>query len=160
MPRQYVVTFEGVAVTAAQDLFQITGAAGKIVEPVRVIVKNTDTTLPTAQMLEFRMRFLPATVTNGSGGTTPTIYKTDNGDAAASFTALVNNTTKATTSGTAVILYEGGEHVQNGLDEFFDGSRIICPPIGPSEALVVELLSTVTGTVHLSGTIWLNERGG
>lgn len=159
MPRQYRVTFEGVAVSAAQDLFQITGAAGKIVQPVKVVIKATNQS-PTAQQLQFRIRFLPATVTNGSGGTTPTITRTDPGDAAASFTALASNTTKATTSGTAAILYEGGEYVFNGLEEVFDGLVIAQPPIGPSEALVVELLAAPTGTLNLSGTILVNEIGG
>lgn len=159
MPRQYRVSFENVTVAAAQDLFQITGASGKIIELAAVDVKAY-TQAPTAQQLPFRIRFLPATVTNGSGGATPTIGKTDPGDAAASFTALVNNTTKASTSGTAVVLYDGAEYVNNGLSLVFDGIVLIPPPVGPSEALVVELLAAPTGTLALSGTIVINERGG
>jgi hypothetical protein len=34
------------------------------------------------------------------------------------------------------------------------------PVIGPSEAFVFELLSTVTGTVHLSGGVRVEEIGG
>lgn len=156
MPRNYVVTFEGVTVTAAQDLIQLTGAAGKIIRPIRAWVKNTDTTLATAQMLQTRCRFLPATVTPGSGGSTPAIGKVDPGDAAASFTALANNTSKATTGGTAVVLDEGGDHIFSGYDNTFN----VRTPIGPSEAFVFELLSTVSGTVHLSGGVLVEEIGG
>ncbi len=156
MPRNYRVLFEAVTVTAPQDLIQISGVAGKLVRPIRAWVKATNTTLPTAQMLETRCRFLPATVTNGSGGTTPTISKVDQGDAAASFTALANNTTKATTSGTAVVLDEGGDHIYAGYDNTF----VSRAPIGNSEAFVFELLSTVTGTVNLSGGIEVEEIGG
>jgi hypothetical protein len=156
MPRVYVVAFEAVAVTAVQDLIQITGAVGKIVRPIRAWVKATDTTLPTGQMLSTRCRFLPATVTNGSGGTTPTIGKTDPGDAAASFTAMANNTTKATTSGTAVVVDESGDHIFSG----YDNTLVVRPPIGTTEAFVFELLSTVSGTVHLSGGVLVEEMGG
>jgi hypothetical protein len=156
MPRAYKVTFSGVAVTAAQDLVQITGAAGKIARIVRAWVGATDTTAPTGQQLQIRCRFLPATVTPGSGGTTPTVAKVDPGDAAASVTALANNTTKATTSGTAIVLDEQGAHIFSGYDNAF----LNRPPIGPSEAFVFELLSTVSGTVHLSGGVEIEEIGG
>lgn len=156
MPRIYRVTFEEVAVTAAQDLVQISGAAGKMVRILRRWVGATDTTLPTEQMLALRERFLPATVTNGSGGTTPTITKNDPGDAAASATALVNNTTKATTSATAVVLNEASVDSKLSYDEWY-----LNPPlIGPGEAYVFELLSTVSGTMHLSGGVEIEESGG
>jgi hypothetical protein len=156
MPRAYAITFENVAVSAAQDLIQVTGASGKIFRPIRAWVKATDTTLPTAQMIRTRCRFLPATVTNGSGGSTPTITKLDPGDAGASITALANNTTQATTNGTALVLDEGGDHIYSGYDVTF----AVRTPVGPSEAFTFELLSTVTGTVHLSGGVIVEEFGG
>lgn len=159
MPRQYRVTFggsTGVSVSQAQDLLQIKGASGKIVRVVKVWAKATDTTLPTAQMLQFRCRFLPATVTDGSGGSSPTPQKVDPGDAAASFTAKANNTTQATTSGTAVELHNWGEHVYSGADESFPDR----PPVGPSESFTFELLSTPSGTLHLSGGALVEEIGG
>lgn len=156
MSRLYRVTFSAVAVSAAQDLFQIKGASGKIIRILNRWIGATDTTLPAGQMLQLRERFLPATVTDGSGGSTPTPAKTDPGDAAASFTALANNTTKATTSGTAIVLHETGVHIYNGFDEDHDAP----PVIGPSESYVFELLSTVSGTVHLSGGVLIEEIGG
>lgn len=156
MPRAYTITFENVSVTAAQDLVQLKGAAGKICRVKRVWVGASNTTLVTAQGLQTRCRFLPATVTDGSGGSAPTPQPLDPGDAAASVTAKVNNTTKATTSGTASILMERGDHIFSGVDFPF-----VNPPIvGPSESFVFELLSTVTGTVSLSGGIDVEEMGG
>ncbi len=158
MPRAYQVTFEGVGVSAAQDLVQITGAAGKMFRILRHYVACTDTSLATGQMLELRGRFLPATVTVGSAGTISiTPSKKDPGDAAcSSSTCATNNTVKATTSGTPVILYENGCHLYQG-----DNWRYDSPPIvGPSEAFVFELLSTVSGTVHLSGGVEFEELGG
>ncbi len=161
MSRIYTVVFEGVSVAAAQDLFQLLGATGKVIRLRRVVLSATDTTAPTSQMLEVRVRYLPATVTNGSGGTTPTPQATSPGDSAASFTAKANNTTPATTNGTAVKIFEGGCHVFNGLDENFgdDGTGQHCPEAGPSTSLTVELLGAPTGTVHLSGTAWVEEIG-
>lgn len=156
MPRRYSVTFENVAITAAQDLFQIKGAAGKMLRIISVKLGSTNTTLPTAQMLQTRARFLPATVTDGSAGTTPTPQTIDPGDAAASFTALANNTTKATTSGTAKTQHEAGVHIFAGEDYQFPDP----PCIGPSESFVYELLSVPTGTANFSGKVIVEEIGG
>lgn len=156
MPRRYVVTSEAVSVSAPQDLVQLKGASGKIVRILGVKCGATDTTLPTAQMMSTRCRFLPATVSDGSGGSTPTPQKVDPGDAAASCTALANNTSKATTNGTAVIVHESGWHIYAGEDYLFPDPIIV----GPSESFVYELLSTVTGTVHLSTKLILEELGG
>jgi hypothetical protein len=49
---------------------------------------------------------LPATVTNGSGGGAGTVKPLVPGDAAASATSRINDTTQATTSGTAVDLWD------------------------------------------------------
>lgn len=156
MPRPYEVTFENVLVSAAQDLVTILGATGKICRILRAWVTSVDTTLVTSQQIQLRGRFLPATLTAGSGGTTPTPRPTDPGDAAASFTAHVNDTTKTTTSGTATTLEENGCHLYQGFDKTFARP----PIVGPSEAFVFELLSTVSGTVHMSGGVEVEEMGG
>jgi S-formylglutathione hydrolase FrmB len=148
-------TAGGLAITAAQDLVTIIGATGKLVFIKKRWIGAVNTTIPTAQMIQLRERLLPATVTT-TGGTTPTIYKTDPGDAAASFTALVTNTTKATTSGTAIELFATGEHIYNGYDD----EASFFTPVGPSEAYVFELLSTVTGTCNFSGGVEVEEFGG
>jgi hypothetical protein len=155
MGRSYRLTVSGVAVSAAQDLLQINGATGKCYFIRRIWVGCTDTAVATGQMLQLRARFLPATVTNGSGGTTGlTPAKNDPGDAAASnSTCCANSTTPATTNGTAVVLYENGCHLYQGDNWRFDSS----PPIGPSEAFVYELRSTVSGTVHLSAGCEIEE---
>jgi hypothetical protein len=155
MPREYEVTFEDVAVSAAQDLLQIKGGTGKMLRILSVNVGSTDTTAPTSQQIKLRCRFLPTTVTDGSGGTTPTPAAIDPGDAAATFTAKANNTTKATTSGTAVVLKEAGAHIAAGWEWGF----IKPPVVGPSQSFVFELLSTVSGTVHLSGGATVEEIG-
>lgn len=153
--RIYKIEFENVLVAAAQDLVQVKGAAGKIVEILRCWVGCVDVTVATGQMMRLRARFLPATVTDGSGGTAGTVVA-EPGDAAASLTALINNTTPATTSGTAAVHYANGCHLYQGDNWRFDSPI----PVGPSESFVYELLSTVSGTVHLSGGVLVRELGG
>ncbi len=153
MGRKYRVTFENVTTAAAQDLIQILGATSKILRILRQWVACTNTTLPTSQLFRIRGRFLPATVTNGSGGTTPTPQKVDVNDAAAAFTAFANNTTPATTNGTAVVLEANGFHAYQGYDNTFAN-----PPIVPAAtAWVFELLSTPSGTVAMSGGVEVEE---
>jgi hypothetical protein len=155
MGRVYRVLFENVTVSAAQDLALIVGAAGKQLKIRKQWVSATNTTLPTAQMLQFRGRFLPATVTNGSGGAAATPRPVDAGDAAATFTARVNDTTKATTSATAVVLEQNGGHIYNPYECVFQAP----PQVGPSQAYVFELLSTVSGTCAFSGGVEVEEIG-
>ncbi len=158
MPRTYEVTFENVAVSAAQDLVSIAGAAGKTVQIKRARVGATDTAIPTAQMLQIRCRLASATFAAGSGGAAATPRPDDLGDAAASATGRVNDTTKATTSGGFTVVEETGAHIYAGYDYTWPQGRE--PLVGPSEGFVFELLSTVSGTVHLSGGLTITEMGG
>lgn len=155
MGRRYRVMFPNITVSAAQDLLQIKGATGKMVKILRHWLGATNQS-PTNQQLQLRSRFLPATVTDGTGGGTPTIEKTDPGDPAASFTALRNNTGKATTSGTAIVTYEDGCNVFAGNNWDYATP----PPIGPSESFVLELVAAPTGTLALSGGVEVEETGG
>lgn len=155
MPRTYTVGFDGVSVAAAQDLLQIKGAASKVLLIKRVWLGATPTTLATAQGLRLRCRYLPATVTDGSGGTTPTPQPLSPGDAAASFTALANNTTPATSSGTARLLYPWGEHIYNGENWVFPKP----PEIIASTSFVFELLAAPSASVGMSGGCEIEEYG-
>ena len=119
MPRDYTVTFEKVSVDAVQDLFQIKGGSSVMVEIIGFNIDCADTAAPTDQQVAVRCRYLPATVTDGSGGSSPTPQKFDQGDSAAVFTAKANNTTQATTNGTAVIRWEGGFNIRAGIEKFF-----------------------------------------
>jgi len=155
MSRIYTVSFDNIAVSVAQDLVQIKGASNKILRILRRWVGATDTTAPTAQMLRLREQFLPATVTDGTSGSSATPVKHDQSDSAAGFTALVNSTGVATSNATAVTLYATGVHIFNGFDDIHDDPPIIVP----STSYVFGLLSTVTGTVHLSGGVEVEEIG-
>jgi len=155
MPRRYKVTFENITVSAPQDLVQITGVAGKTIRVLRCWTSNTSAPLSAGQMLSCRQRLLPVTVTNGSGGTAGVIAKTDQGDAAATFSALVNSTTKATTTGTAVIQDEDAAHIYAGYDK----AAMSPPTVAVGQAFVFELLSTPGAAIALSGGVEVEEIG-
>lgn len=156
MPRRYACTFNNVTVTAAQDLIAMKGASGKTCMLARVWFGMTNTTLQTAQGLEFGIKFGSATVTLGSGGGSVTPTKYDPGDAAASFTCRRNDTVKATTAGAFTNLVSSGGHNYGGFAFNFgkDG-----PVFGPDQGIVFELLSTVTGTCAFSGGAEVVEWG-
>jgi hypothetical protein len=155
MGRMYTVSFENVTISAAQDLIAVKGSTGKTCKVKRVWVGASNTALQTAQHLRLRCRYLPATVTAGSGGSAPTPAPLDPGDAAAAFTARANDTTPATTSGTAVVLMAQGVHNYAGLDFTFPTP----PVVGLNEQFVFELLSTVSGTCAFSGGAEVEETG-
>lgn len=155
MPRTYTCSFENVTITAAQDLISVKGSTGKTCKIKRIWLGATNTTLQTAQSLRIRCRYLPATVTAGSGGGAVTPQALDPGDAAASATARINDTVQATTSGTAVVLMTQGVHNYAGLDYPFPNP----PVIGLNEQFTFELLSTVSGTCAFSGGVEFEETG-
>jgi hypothetical protein len=156
MPRRYIVPAEQLSLTAASDIIQISGATGKMLRIIRWAFRPADNTLATAQVLSTRCRFLPATVTV-TGGTSVTPQKIDPGDAAASFTATKNNTTKTTTGGTAVTVDVGGGHIYNGYEQQPEKEILV----GPSEAFVFELLSSaIQGTVTVNAEVEVEELGG
>ncbi len=153
MARLYLINFENVSVAAVQDLFSFKGSTGKTCKLKKVVFGPTDTSLQTAQSLRLRVRYHSATITLGSGGASATPVPVDPGDSAASFTAHTNDTSQATTSGTATAFYSTGVHNYTGWSETFDQA------FGLNEGVTVELLSTVSGTCHFSGTAYVEETG-
>jgi hypothetical protein len=155
MSRTYTVSTNAVVGAAAMDLALIIGAAGKICRVVRIECTSTDAAAPTSGEFNFEVKYLPATVTPGSGGTTPTPIKQDQGDAAATFTAHANDTSGATTGGSAVVLWSGGAHVLTGLDYM---------PVHPwtvnvSTALQFILVTLPSGTIHVDMCVTVEEEG-
>jgi hypothetical protein len=158
MARIYRAPFDQVTISAVQDLIQVTGATGKMCRVLQCVISPAiAATIATNAVLGARVRFLPATVTPGTGGTTPSIGKNDPGDSAASFTALANNTSKATTSGTAVVHIDTGFHNYQG----YDSGPLANPiPFGPSEAVVFELTTAPPSGQTFSGYVEVEEVGG
>lgn len=149
-PRIYSAQFENVAVSAVQDIFSILAASTKGFELRYISLGAVGQTSAT----EFRLSIkrLPTTVTQGSGGTSPTINKLDslNGTAATS-TVHANDTTQASTNGTAVTIWSGTWDVLLPF-EYIPAAPEERPTCGVSECLVLTL-NAAPSLTNISGCI-------
>lgn len=113
MGRFYYCAFEDIAVTAAQDIWEIAPPDDK---PIVIhwvhLSQHSDTD---SEGLRIAIRRLTAAVTSGNG-TAVTPRKQASADPAATFTAERNGTTRATTSGTNELLIAAGINVLSGWD--------------------------------------------
>jgi hypothetical protein len=159
MPRLYTVIFENVSISAAQDLFELTPADDKPIELAGLYISNVGGTADAGDAQEeiLRWAIISGHTTSGSGGTAPTPNKAKSrADAAAGFTAEVNNTTIAS-AGTPLTLHADGWNVR------IPGGAWIVPPemrIGASQAdttIVVRLLSTPNDAISVSATLYVLE---
>lgn len=157
MGRIYDISFENVTVSAAQDLCTALSAAAKSIKLHRARVGATNTSIPTAQMMQLRVRAASATLTVGSAGAAATARPFDPGDTAYGGTARTNDTVKATTSGAFTILEEIGVHIYQGYD--YTWPQDARPVVNLAGGFVFELLSTVSGTCAFSGGIRIEEIG-
>lgn len=156
MGRMYSVEFENVAVSVAQDLFEITPADDKpcIVHGI-YISQSSDVGDAEEEML--RVRIIRGHATSGSGGSAPTPRPLNPTDPAAGFTAEANNTTIAS-AGTAVNLHSEAFNIRTGWQ------YIPTPEMRPEvtqgqTTLVVRLLAAPTDALSMSGTLYIEELG-
>lgn len=154
MVRVYSVVFEGVAVSAVQDLFNLQPATNKpcIIHEVHIMQDAGEV----SEQLPVRIRRLPATVTNGTGGSTPTPRQMVSSDPAAGATVRANDaTTRATSSGTAVTLRRASDNVLNGWHWVFTPE---CRPIFiAGEAMIVGLETAPAASLTMSGEVVFEE---
>ena len=151
--RPYSVQFHNVAVSAVQDLISLTSTASMATELHGVVIGQISGT--SVANLQISINRLPATVTAGSGGSAATPQKLNRGDAAATATARVNDTTPATTGGTKAVLHSDVYNTVNGYQFFFPPADV--PTIGPSEAAVLSLDSAPGSAMTMSGTLYFGE---
>lgn len=155
MSRMYSAVFEGVSVSAIQDLFSLQPATQKpcIIHEVHITQDSGET----SEQLPVRLRRLPATFTVGSGGAAVTPRSTTNSDTASGATVRRNDTVQATTSGTAQTLRRQGDNVLNGWHWVFlpEGRWTIVN----GEGLVVEMVTAPGAALTMSGEIVFEEVG-
>jgi len=110
--RFYSIQFNNVSVSAAQDLFSVLSTASKAFRLCEFQLSADAST--TTSELRLSIKRLPSTVTVGSGGSAVTPQPMLSTDSAATVTARSNDTTRATTSGTAATLFSASINVLNG----------------------------------------------
>lgn len=160
--RLYTVSFENVAITAAQDLFMIAPATNKPVLLYGLTIDNVGGTADAGDAQEELLRVLIARgyATVGSGGSsfTPTPVHSVAG-AAAGFTARTNDTTVAVVGGGTVVNVAAlGWNVRVPLREFWpEEASVGCS--ATDTRIVVRLVSTVNDSIAVSGTLYVCEQG-
>jgi hypothetical protein len=157
--RAYAVEFHAVAVAAQQDLFYIKPAADKVCVIEALYLSNVGGTADAGDAQEELLRIelirVPATVTVGSGGGAMTPNPTATNDTAAGFTARINDTSVATTSGTLLNLHSDGWNVRVPY--------VWMPPpehrllVANAQAIVARLVSTPADSVTCNGTMIVRE---
>lgn len=149
----YSAVFEEVAVTAAQDLFEITAPSDAAVRVHSLhIGQSTDAGDTESEQLNI---LIHRGSTSGSGGTTVTPSPTNTGYPAAGSTVEANNTTQGTE----------GAQVHADCFNVMSGYQMIWTPetrpvISPSGRIIVELQTAPADSITMSGTIYFEEIGG
>lgn len=153
MGRVYSLSFSDIAVAAAQDLLGITTTASVPIAIHSVVLSQK--TLTSWEAKNVKLLRVPATVSQGSGGTTPTPRPMNAGDAAAGGTYHANDTTPATSGGTIVVLHNEEWNFLNGL--FWLPPPEDRPIIRVSEGFMVNLVTAPSASMTCSGTVVFEE---
>lgn len=142
--RVYTMGFQNVTLSAVQDLLAVYAGASKIFAVLSVSIGQVTGTAVANQRI--RLRYLPTTVTSGSAGSAGVISPYVPGDVAATVTGRTNDTTQATSSGTAVNLWNDQWNIINGF-LWVPPIPSRPPVIGLSGAFIVSLDTAPTSIV-------------
>ena len=157
--RCYTVEFHAVSVSAQQEFFYIKPAADKPCQIEWAKIRNVDSTTEAGDAHEDFWRveliYLPPTVTASSGGNSFTPNPIEVNDAAAGFTARINDTTKASSNGTAYNLDSDGMNNRIGYDYLPTPENR--PVVANAAAVVLRLNTTPAATNLLNGTMYVRE---
>lgn len=153
MGLMYSATFEQVAVTAVQDLFELVAPAdAAVIVHSLALSQSTDAGDTESEQLNI---LIHRGSTSGSGGTTITPRPLQVGFPAAGTVAEANNTTQSTE----------GNHVHSDCFNVMAGYQYVWTPetrpvVSPSGRLIVELQTAPADSLTMSGTIYFEEIGG
>lgn len=156
MGRVYEAPFKDIAITAAQDLFEVLVATDSLVRLLALDLSQR--TKLSNEILRLTIRRISGVPTSGTGGGTITPTPVSSGDAAFGGTVERNNTTTRLTGGTAVDLWDKDWNVVLDLEVVFPDKRIY--EIPPGGYLVVGLETAPAASMTVSGMLTLEELGG
>lgn len=155
--RIYTCEFEGIAVTAAVDLFELQPADDKPIEIIGMFLSQSSDLGDAAEEI-IRYRIVRGNTTTGTGGAGQAVapVPVNRSDVAAGFTYDTNNTTPAS-SGTAVNLHSDSFNIRTGLGLWLpDGCEW---QTSQAVFLVVRLMAAPTDSLTMSGTLYVRELG-
>ncbi|GAF88967.1 unnamed protein product, partial [marine sediment metagenome] len=113
MGRMYSAEFENVAVTAAQDFFELLAADDKPIA-IHAVYLSQSSDVGDSEEEMLRVKIIRGNATSGSGGSSSTPAPLNPADTAAGTTVEVNNTTEAST-GTEVDIHCEAFNVRTGF---------------------------------------------
>jgi hypothetical protein len=159
--RLYTVPYQGTLTAAGGDaeLFYLKPAADK---PIRLrgfrLCQFSEVGDAQEENIRISLIWLPATVTASSGGSAVTPVDVDRvANTTAGFTARCNDTTVASSSGTAVTLEELAWNERNNPMEirWFDEREM--PVVVNASALVVRNQTTIADDMSIAICAWVEE---
>lgn len=160
MSRKYTVPYSGTLTNAGgdSDLFEFLPADDKPIRLRGLILAQTSEVGDSAEEgLRISIIHLPATVTSGSGGSAVTPVPVDAVDAAAGFAAECNNTTVATTSGSASTMYEFAWNIRISPMEMWWPDDQLAPLCRQAAGLVVRSQTTAADDISIAITAIVEE---
>lgn len=155
MGRMYTAQFNGVAVTAQQDLFEIVASSAGVIQIHELgLSQLTEVADAAEEMLLILLK--SGQTTGGSGGSAPTIVKRAVGDGGHGATVAANNTSKAS-GGTIVTHYAWNWNVRVPFQMIWTPETR--PVLAPSRRGTVELATTPADSITMAGYLVWEEIG-
>lgn len=151
----YTLSFTAVAVTAQQDLFEITAAAAGAVEILEIHLSQS-TEIGDAMEEGLSIVVKSGATSSGTGGSQAVVPVPLGASAAFGGVCDTNNTTPAS-GGTIVTHFPFNWNVRVPFDQYFppDARKVLAP----SARLVVSLLTTPGDSITMSGYVVFREIG-
>lgn len=160
MGQRYSCSFQEVAVTAAQDLFELAAPADAVVRLISCrIGQSSDPGDAQAEMIPIKIVRGHGSVTSGSGGTAGVEEPLSKGFSAAGSVVEINNTTKMVVgSGSLHTMLNDAFNLQVGWLYQPVPEEVI--EVSPSDRITVELVTAPVDSLDMNGTIVWEELGG
>jgi len=153
MGRMYTSRFDGVAVTAVQDLFMLLTPATDIVKIHEIRISQL-TEIQDAEEAMLLLRIRTGQTANGSGGSAPAMVPDLIGDSACGCTVRANDTTQAS-GGTIVTKWSDYWNVRVPYVQIWTPETR--PTVVPSSRWTFELATT--DTLTMAGVLVFEEIG-
>jgi hypothetical protein len=160
MGRRYTAQFNAVAVTAAQDFFEITAPSGAVVLVHEwEIFQTSDVGDAQEEILRIETVRGVGSTTSGSGGSTVTPQPIEDGDVAFGGTVEANNTTRlAAGTGSLETLEQRGWNVRGAYMRIYTPETR--PVVLPSARWTLSLPAAPADSLTTSGTVTFEVIGG
>ena len=153
--RIYTAQFNGVAVTAQQDLFEIVAPSTGIIQ-IHELSLGQITEIGDAMEEQLLLLWKSGSTTTGSGGSAPSKVARSFGDAASGATVAANNTTKAT-AGTIVTHRVWAWNIRVPFQMIWTPETMAV--LAPSRRGTIELGTTPADSVTMNGYLVWEEIG-